>query len=268
MVILAGARPVFVEATEESGFKIDLTDLRKAITDRTKAIVINSPSNPTGSAYQEEELRAIAELALEKGILIVSDEIYEKIVYDGFRQISMASLGEEIRRATVVINGVSKTYSMTGWRIGYAAGQAELIGAMSKIQGQSTSNPTSIAQKAAVEALRGPQDSIEQMVNEFRRRRDYVVDRLNSIPGITCFRPQGAFYVFPRISHYFGASWRGREIKGSADFAEFLLEEARVAVVAGIGFGADEHIRISFATSMENLEKGLSRIEDSLKKLS
>jgi aspartate aminotransferase len=268
IVSLMGGKPVIVEAKEKDGFKIDPARLKKAITPKTKAMVINSPSNPTGAAYEPSELLKIAEIAVEKGILVISDEIYERFVYDGFKFSSIASLGKEIKDQTIVINGVSKTYSMTGWRIGYAAGPKEIINAITDLQSQSTSNPTSIAQKASVEALRGSQDSVAVMVEEFDRRRRAMVDKLNSLPGVSCFNPQGAFYCFPNLSSYYGKSLKDKKIKGSADMSTYLLEEAKVAVVSGDAFGADEHIRLSYAISSESIRKGLERIEDALKKLS
>jgi aspartate aminotransferase len=264
IVTLADAIPVILDTSEESGFKIDLEDLRKAITDRTKALVLNSPCNPTGTAYTEEELRAIADIVLEKGIYVISDEIYEKIIYDGFKHVSIASFNEEIKERTIVVHGVSKTYSMTGWRIGFAAGPSPIIDGMNKIQGQSISNPTSISQKASQEALNGPQDVVEAMVREFHKRRDYITDRFNAMEGISCVKPSGAFYAFPNFSKYLGISFRGKTIKDSTDLADYLLDIARVAVVPGAAFGAEGFERLSFATSMENIEIGMDRIEKAL----
>ncbi len=267
IVSLAGGVPVIVKTEEENGFKMLPEDFKGAITSKTKAVILNSPSNPTGSAYTKDELEKIASIALEKNVFIVSDEIYEKLVYDGFKHVSIASLGKEIKDITLVVNGVSKAYSMTGWRIGYAAGSERLIKAMTDIQSQSTSNPTSFAMKASVEALRGQQDTVATMVEEFSKRRDYMVRRLNAIKGIRCFNPAGAFYVFPNVSYYYGKSFNGKVINGSSDFAEYLLEHAKVAVVPGIAFGADENIRLSYATSMETIREGIDRIEDALRKL-
>jgi len=264
MVALAGATPVIVETKEENGFKLSMEDLKKALTPKTKALVINSPSNPTGSAYSKKELEEIAELAVSKNFFVISDEIYEKIVYDGFKVVSIASLSEEIRKRTVIVHGVAKTYAMTGWRIGYAAGTEEIISAMSNIQSQSTSNPTSIAQKASVEALAGPQEEVAKMVTAFEERRNYIVDRLNKIPGVSCFKPVGAFYVFPNFSSYYGKSFQGKRISNSTELTDYLLEVARVAVVPGVEFGADPFIRLSYATSMEDIKEGLTRIEQSL----
>lgn len=264
MVLLADGKPVLVECPEETGFKMSASQFEEALTERTKAVVINSPSNPTGAAYSEDELKEIARIAVEKNILVISDEIYNKITYDGFKAISIATLGEDIKKLTMTVNGVSKAYSMTGWRIGFVAGDAEIIKAMNKIQGQSTSNPTSIAQSAAAEAYSGPQDSVGEMLVQFKRRKNYIVERLNAIEGVTCSDPEGAFYVFPNISSFFGKKYNGKEIKGSLDLTDYLLEEAKVAVVPGEGFGAEGYIRLSYATSMEVIEKGLDRIEKAL----
>lgn len=268
MVALAEATPVIIETKEENGFKVTPEDLKKAITRKTKGFVLNSPSNPTGSAYAKEELEKIAEIALSNKFFVISDEIYEKIVYDGFEFRSIASLGEEIKRQTIIVHGVAKTYAMTGWRIGYAAGPEEIISAMSNIQSQSTSNPTSISQKASVEALIGPQDEVKEMVSAFCERRNWIVDRLNEIPGVSCFKPIGAFYVFPNFSEYYGKSYQGRKINNSTELADYFLDVARVAVVPGVEFGADPFERLSYAASMEDIREGLDRIEEALKKLS
>ncbi|OGP84010.1 MAG: aspartate aminotransferase [Deltaproteobacteria bacterium RBG_13_65_10] len=268
MVTLADATPVILESNEKAGFKITPDQVRRAVTTRTKAIVICSPSNPTGAGYTKEELARLGEVIVEKDIFVLSDEIYEKIVYDGFESVSIASLTPELKRRTFVLNAVSKTYSMTGWRIGYAAGNAEVIAAMNRVQDQSTSNPTSIAQKAAVAALNGPQECVSSMVVEFEKRRKVIVDGLNGIEGISCYRPQGAFYVFPNVSALYGRMYEGKPITGSNALTEYLLDTARVAVVPGEGFGADDYIRLSYATSMENIEKGLKRIAEAVKRLS
>ncbi len=267
-ITLTGATPVILNTREDEGFKIDPAELRKLITPRTRALILNYPSNPTGATYNEEELRRIVDVAMDAGLIIISDEIYDKIIYDGIKHTPVATLGEDIKKSTILVNGVSKTYSMTGWRIGYAAGDKEVINAMGKLQGQSTSNPTSISQWAALEAYRGPHEIIEERTREFERRKNYIVERLNSIPGIRCFSPQGAFYAFPNISSFFGKRYDGKEIKSSMSFTEFLLDEAKVAVVPGDSFGSDDHVRISFATSMENIVKGMDRIEEAVKKLS
>jgi aspartate aminotransferase len=267
MVALAGASPIIVETKEGDDFKITQESLKRAITSKTKALVINSPSNPTGSAYTKKELEKIAEMAILNNFFIISDEIYEKIVYDGFKFISIASLNEEMKKRTIIVHGVAKTYAMTGWRIGYTTGSEEIISAMNNIQSQSTSNPTSISQKASVEALIGPQDEVGKMVSAFLDRRNYIVNRLNKMEGVSCFKPIGAFYVFPNFSYYYGKSYQGKKIANSTNLADFFLDVARVAVVPGVEFGADPFERLSYATSMEDIQEGLDRIEESLKKL-
>lgn len=268
MVALAGGTPVIVETAEKNEFKITSDDLKKAVTPKTKALIINSPSNPTGSAYSKKDLERIAEIAVSKSFFVISDEIYEKIVYDGFQLISIASLSEEMKKKTIIVHGVAKTYAMTGWRIGYTAGPEEIISAMNNIQSQSTSNPTSIAQKASVEALAGPQDEVGKMVSAFAQRRNYIVDRLNKMPGVSCYKPAGAFYVFPNFSSYYAKSYQGKKIENSTHLADFFLDVARVAVVPGVEFGADPFERLSYATSMEDIKEGMNRIEEALKKLS
>ena len=267
IVLLMDAKPVIIPTSEEQGFKMSAQQLKSAITPRTKAMIINSPCNPTGATYTANELKALVEVLLPKKILIIADDIYEKFVYDGTVFTSIASLGKEVQEQTVVVNGVSKTYSMTGWRIGYAAGSPEIIAAMDKIQTQNISNPVSFCQKAAVEALLGSQDSVQKMIVEFDRRRRYIVNRLNAMPGITCSLPKGAFYVFPNVTGLFGKKWGDRKISNSSDVTDFILEEAKVAVVAGMAFGNDNYIRFSYATSMVNIEKGMDRIQETLKKL-
>lgn len=266
-VTFAEGTPVILETREEDGFRIDPDELKKLITPKTKALVLNYPSNPTGVTYSEAELRAIVDVAMAAGITIISDEIYDKIIYDGAKHTPVASLGEDVKKATILVNGTSKTYSMTGWRIGFAAGDKDVIKAMSNIQGQSTSNPTSIAQWAAVSAYASPQDLIVERTAEFEKRKSYIVERLNSIPGIKCVSPRGAFYAFPNVSAFYGKSFNGKAVNSSLDFTGFLLEEARVAVVPGDSFGADANVRISFATSMENIVKGMDRIEEAAAKL-
>ena len=268
MVALADATPVIVETKEKNEFKITAEELKKALTPKTKALIINSPSNPTGSAYTKKELEKIAEMAISKNFFVISDEIYEKIVYDGFQFISIASLGEEMKKRTIIVHGVAKTYAMTGWRIGYTAGSEEIISAMNNIQSQSTSNPTSISQKASVEALVGPQSEVERMVSAFGQRRNYIVDRLNKFPGVSCYKPVGSFYVFPNFSSYYGKSYQGKKIENSTMLADYFLDVAKVAVVPGVEFGADPFERLSYATSMEDIKEGLNRIEEALKKLS
>lgn len=266
-VILNDAVPVIVETTEQEGFRISAAKLEKAITGKTKAIVLNSPSNPTGLAYDRKTLEEIAAVAVKHRIYVISDEIYEKIVYDGFTHISIASLGPEIKELTIVVNGVSKSHAMTGWRIGYAAGPRDVITAMANIQSQSTSNPASISQKAALEALRGPQDFLPVMNAEFDKRRKYMVERLNKMKGVSCMLPVGAFYAFPNVSKLYGRSAGGKTVKNSADLAVYLLEAAKVALVSGDSFGADAYIRLSYATSMELIKKGMDRIEEAVNEL-
>jgi aspartate aminotransferase len=269
MVVLASATPVIVNTDASSGFKITAEQLQKAITKKTRALVLNSPSNPTGSAYTKKELEALAEVILKNKLMVISDEIYEKIIFDGFEHCSIASLSEELKRNTVVINGASKCFAMTGWRIGYLAADADIASAVTKLQGQSTSNPTSIAQAACVEALTGQKTpgEIKRMVTEFKKRRDVLMDRYAKIEGVSCYTPVGSFYSFPDFSGILGKQWNGKALQGSLDVAEFLLEEAKVALVPGIAFGADNNQRLSFATSMENINEGMNRIESALKSL-
>jgi aspartate aminotransferase len=266
-VTLAGGTPVIIETREEDGFKVDPDQLKKKITSRTRAFILNYPSNPTGATYNEGDLRELAEIALDAGLTIISDEIYDKIIYDGSTHTPIATIGEDVKESTILVNGVSKSYSMTGWRIGYSAGNKDVSSAMSKLQGQSTSNPTSISQIAAIEAFKGPQDEVARMVAEFERRKNYIAKRLNEIPGMTCFNPQGAFYVFPNVSSFYGKSYNGKGITNSVDFSEYLLDVAKVAVVPGVEFGSDEHVRISYAVSMEEIIKGVDRIEKASAKL-
>jgi aspartate aminotransferase len=267
MVELAGGTPVIVHTSEEEGFRLLPDTLDQAITPKTKAVLINAPANPTGSAYTRQELELLAEVALQHKILIISDEIYEKIVYDGFEQVSIASLGEEVKASTVIVNGLSKTYAMTGWRIGYTAGPQELIAAMNRIQSQSTSNPTSFAQKGAVAALQGSQAEVSIMVAEYQRRRDLVWKALTSINGISCHKPQGAFYCFPNVGSYLGTAYKGRRIKDTADLTDYLLDEACVAVVPGIEFGAEGYLRLSYPIAPEVIQEGIKRIKEAMARL-
>jgi len=266
-VSLAGGKSVIVPTKEEDGFLLTPEAFKAAVTPATKALILNNPSNPTGAAYPRPALEALAQVASEEDLYVIADEIYEKLVYDDFRFVSFASLGEDIKRRTIIVNGVSKAYSMTGWRIGFAAGPADVINGMAKIQSHSTSNPCSISQKASLEALKGPQYEVSRMVAEFQRRRNYVLMRLQSIPGVSCHKPQGAFYLFPNFSSLYAKEWNRMPIRNSYGLAYYLLKQARVAVVPGDAFGADDHIRISYATSMENLEKGMDRIIEALSQL-
>jgi aspartate aminotransferase len=268
MVILSGAKPVILENDRDRGFKIDPAQLEILINDYTRAIIINSPSNPAGVVYTAGELEAIANIIRGRDIIVISDDIYEKIIYNGLSFCNMASVDDSLKRTTVIVNGVSKTYSMTGWRIGYAAGPEEIVSAVTKLQSQNTSNPTSISQMAAVAALDGNQDNVSEMVGQFKNRRDIIVGKLNAIPGITCMSPQGAFYVFPDVSLLLGRSYRSKTISTSSDLAAYLLDEAGVAVIPGADFGHDRHIRLSYATSLNKIEEGMERIKIAVMKLS
>ncbi|MGD9014744.1 MAG: pyridoxal phosphate-dependent aminotransferase [Candidatus Omnitrophota bacterium] len=266
MIKAAGAKAVILETRQESNFKITPKQLSGAVTPKTKLLILNSPSNPTGCVYTKEELAAIAKILAENNIFCLSDEIYEKIIYDQQEHMSIASLDKKIKDLSIVVNGVSKTYSMTGWRIGYAAGPVGIIKAMTNLQSHSTSNPSSISQKAAIAALCGPQKQVEMMVGEFKKRRDYITETLNKISGFSCLKPQGAFYVFVNISKILGRLYQGRAIKDSFALAEALLSAAQVAVVPGGAFGADDYLRLSYATSMKNIIEGLRRIEEFINK--
>lgn len=266
-VVLNDALPVFIRTYENDGFMVDKESLESHITEKTKALILNSPSNPTGMIYDKKRLESIAEIVLKHNLYVISDEIYEKLTYDGWSHISIASLDNDIKSRTIVVNGISKAYSMTGWRIGYAAGHKEIIKAMTNIQSQSTSNPTSISQKAAVEALTGPQDFIRMMLDEFDRRRKFLVDALNSIAGIHCITPTGAFYVFPNVKQFYGKSAANNKIASSSDLAMYLLENANVALVHGKAFGDDDYVRLSYATSIAEIKKGVQRIKEALSRL-
>ena len=249
---MAGAKPVIID-TSKTGLKLTADSVEKALTPKTKLLILNSPSNPTGMIVDEKELRKIAELAVKHKFYVISDEVYEFLIYDGKKHLSIASLNEEIRKLTITVNAVSKTYSMTGWRIGYCGGPAEIIKAMDNLQSHSTSNPCSISQKAALAALTSPNDFLKEWKKAFDERRKYMVDRLNKIKCVKCIMPEGAFYAFPDVS---------RTGLKSMEFTERLLDEAKVAVVPGKDFGADNNVRLSYACSMENIKKGLDRIEE------
>ncbi|MBW2170787.1 MAG: pyridoxal phosphate-dependent aminotransferase [Deltaproteobacteria bacterium] len=267
IVMLAGGSPVIVSTAEADDFKLSPESLEKAITPLTKMLILNSPSNPTGSCYTESELGALAEVILKHDIWVISDEIYEKLVFGDTRFWSIAQVSDEMKSKTFVVNGLSKTYAMTGWRIGYVAGAREVIGGMGKIQGQSTSNPNSIAQKAAVAALRGSEDFLQAMIEAFDERRKHLIERLNAISGIHCNLPGGAFYAFPNVSRYFNVKADGKIIKDSTDLCEYLLNQASVALVPGIAFGDDGFIRLSYATGLDRIDEGLDRMEAALKRL-
>jgi len=265
MVLLAGGNPKIIKCKESDGFKLTPKNLKKAITKKTKWLILNSPSNPTGASYTKEEIQALSEVLIKnKNVHILSDDIYEHITYDNFNFFTIAQVSK-LKNRTLTMNGVSKSYAMTGWRIGYAAGPKEIIKAISKIQSQSTSNPSSISQAAAVEALNGTQNFIQERSNAFKERRDFVVNSLNNIKGISCLKPSGAFYVFPSCKKLLG---KKTKLKTDKDFVEKLLEEALVAVVQGSAFGLDGYFRISYATSMDNLKKALERIKSFCESLS
>ncbi len=266
--LLNDATAVFLPTKEEDGYAIDPDELERRITGRTKAILLNSPCNPTGATYERKMLEAIAAIALRHDVLVISDEIYEKVLYDGATHVSIATLSPEMAARTVIINGVSKAYAMTGWRIGYAAGPKPLITAMGNIQSQSTSNPCSISQKAAVAALRYGESFTKQMVTEFDKRRRVIVEGLNKIPGVTCRMPTGAFYAFPNVHGVLGRRGSGGIVSTPTDLANYLLKEAHIAVVPGEPFGSQSHIRLSYATSMDMINKGLDRLGHALTKLS
>ena len=262
LVQLSDGKPVFVETKEENSFKLTVEALNKAVTKNTKALIINSPNNPTGATYSKEELEKIADFAQKNDIIIISDEIYEKLLYGEEGHISIASLSEDAYNRTIVINGVSKAYAMTGWRIGYAAASEKIISLMSNIQSHTTSNPCSISQYAAVEALTGDQSEVEKMKIEFKKRRDFMVDKINSINNLSCVKPEGAFYVMMNISKLLNKKVNGETIKDSLEFSRLLLEDEKVAVIPGIAFGVDDYVRLSYATSLKNIEEGLKRIEN------
>lgn len=261
LIQLADGVPVFADSEESNAFKLTIEALEKVVTEKTKAIIINSPNNPTGTVYTKNELEALANFAKEKDLLIISDEIYEKLLYGEEGHISIASLSEDAYNRTIVINGVSKAYAMTGWRIGYAAASEKLTSLMSNIQSHTTSNPCSISQYASVEALNGDQSEVEAMKKEFKARRDFMVDKINSINNLSCVKPEGAFYVMVNISKLLNKEVDGKLIKDSLSFSDLLLEKEKVAVIPGVAFGVDNFIRLSYATSMDNIKNGLDRIE-------
>ena len=268
MVGLAGAKAVIIDTDATNNFKITVDQIKEVLNSNTCAILINTPSNPTGFAYEKSELEAIAEFALENNLLMISDEIYEWIIFDDFKHTSIASLSNEAQKNCVVINGVSKCYAMTGWRIGYIAANAEIVKNVQKLQGQSTSGPCSISQAASVEALTGPHDDVLAMVREFEKRRDVMIDQLNSIAGVSCNKPNGSFYSFPDFSALYGKKEPGGKVlQGSLDFTEYLLTEKKVAIVPGIAFGADANARMSFASSLDQIEEGVKRIKEAVELL-
>lgn len=265
MIAMCGGVPVIVHADEKQHFKITPEQLEEAITPRTKCLCLNTPSNPTGMIYSETELRALAEVCIKRDLYIVSDEIYYSLVYDGKKSVSVASLGQEIKERTIVINGVSKTYAMTGWRVGYTMAAADLIQAMSNFVSHSTGAPATFAQWGAVEALRGPQEQVEIMRQAFERRRDLIVERVNAIPGISCLKPEGAFYIMINLKELIGRRLYGVTIRDSDDFAKLLLDRGHVAVVPCTGFAAPEFVRLSYATNENVINVGIDRLQAFLK---
>ncbi len=261
MVKLADGIPVYVDTEESNGFKLSITNLKNAINSKTRAIIINSPSNPTGMIYSKQDLQEIARIAVENNIYIVSDEIYGKLIYDDNTHVSIASLGTRVKDLTIIVNGVSKTYAMTGWRIGYTASNEKIAKVMANIQSHATSNPNSIAQVASIAALDGPQDEVLKMKAAFEERRNYMYNTINNIDGLSCLKPQGAFYVFMNIKDILGKTFYGATINTSDEFADVLLEKVNVALVPGSGFGTEGFVRLSYAVSMENIKEGLNRIE-------
>ncbi|MGE5559876.1 MAG: pyridoxal phosphate-dependent aminotransferase [Chloroflexota bacterium] len=260
-VKLAGGVPVIIETDESTGFKMTPEMIKRRLTKKTRVINLNSPSNPTGAVYTPEELKAIADLIVANDLYCISDEIYERLLYGNVKVVSIASFGDAIKERTIIVNGVSKTYAMTGWRIGFCAAPVEAAKAMTSFQGHVTSNPASISQKAAVAGLNGPRTSIDAMVAEFHRRRDYMYERLTKMPGMSLRLPDGAFYLFPNVSGLLGKTIGGERVTDSDRLCEIILEQGRVACVGGSGFGAPNNIRFSYATSMEKIKEGMDRLE-------
>lgn len=266
MVKLVDAVPVIVKATEKTDFKISAAQLKKSITKKTKALILNSPSNPTGAVYSQQELEAIAEVVKKTGIFVIADEIYEKVIYDDMKHFSLGSI-PEIKDLIITVNGVSKAYSMTGWRIGFLAAAKPIVEAADKVQSQITSGPNSIAQKAALAAFTGSDDEVWKMTAEFKKRRDYIYTEMAAIQGVTTTNPKGAFYLFPNVGEFIGRSYNGTKIKNADDIAQFLIKEAQVVTVPGSGFGAKNNIRLSYACSMQELEKAVLRMRAAFAKL-
>ena len=264
---LTGAEPIFFKTKEENNFRPTLEEVLENITPNVKAFIINSPNNPTGSIFEKEQLKKIAKLLVDRGVFMITDEVYEHLVYDGKNHISVASLGKKEKEMSITVNSVSKTYAMTGWRVGYAAGPQEIIKAMSNLQGHATGNVNSIAQKATIEALNGTQEPVRNMVKEYEKRREYMVKRLNEIEGIKCNYPDGAFYTFPNVTALYGREYNGNIIGSDVDVAKFFLEKAHVAVVPGLAFNYSGYVRFVFAKSMEEIKEGLDRIEKTIKEL-
>ena len=267
MIRLVGGVPVVVTAGENQNFKITAEQLEAAITEKTKAVMINNPSNPTGAIYTKEELQALADVCVRHDLFIIADEIYDKLIYDGASFTSIPTLGEDVKAHTILINGVSKTYSMTGWRVGYAVAEKPVASAMSSYASHSTGAPATMAQYAAQEALEGPQDEVEAMRKVFEERRNYLVSRMNAMDGVSCLTPNGAFYVMMNLEQLFGKTIDGEVIATADDFARLFLEKSMVAVVSCTAFGAPSFVRWSYATSMENIQKGMDRLEQFLAKV-
>ena len=267
IVTLANGKSVIIPTTEENGFNLTASQLEKAITPKSKVLILGYPTNPTGSSYSKEELESIAEVVEKHNLYVVTDDIYEHLIYDKNKFTCFAAINDKMKARTVVVNGFSKTYAMTGWRIGYGAGPEEIIKAMNKIQSHSTSNASSISQAAALEALNGPQDYVTMMQKEFEKRRNIFYDLITSIDGVTCVKPKGAFYVFPNVSSYFGRKTSSVKIENSYDLAMYLLHEGKVATVPGSGFGAEGYLRMSYSNSIENLTESAKRIKEALGKL-
>ena len=264
---LAGADPIFVPTKEENNFRVTLEDLKSKYTSSVKVILLNSPNNPSGASIMKKDLEEIAKFVIENDLLVITDEVYEKLIYDNNKHKSMASINQEIKDRTITINSVSKTYAMTGWRVGYAAGPKEIISAMIKLQGQSTGSINEMAQKAAIEAFTGSQAKVTEMVNEYAKRREYMVNRLNSMKGVTCKYPDGAFYVFPKISGLYGKMFKCNVLKNEGDVVNLLLDEAQITGVPGSAFEYPDYLRLTFATSMDNIKEGMDRIEAAVNKL-
>jgi aspartate aminotransferase len=267
IVRLADAIPVIVPTREEEQFKLQPEALEEAITDKCKCLILNSPANPTGSTYTRDELEKLAPIILKHRLLVISDDIYYRILFGGQSWVNLAMLGDDLQRQTIIVNGVSKTYAMTGWRIGYLAAPAEVAAAVTRIQSQSTSNPTSISQKAALAALSGPQDCVEKMVAEFQKRLEHMTQRVENLPGVTITKPTGTFYLFANFSSYYGRSYGDQVIQGSLDLSGYLMDEAHLAVVPGVAFGEDSCLRLSYAVSMAHIDQGLDRLRQALSNL-
>lgn len=267
MVQLAGGKVIVIDTDESTGFKVTANQLSKAVTEKTKMLILCNPSNPTGTVYHKKDLEALADIVKQNNFYVLADEIYEKLIYDNSEFISFASLGTEIKQKTILVNGISKSYAMTGWRIGYSAASEDIALAINKIQSHTTSSASSISQYAAIEAISGPQLIITEMITEYKKRRDYLYSGLTSIRDITCHKPEGAFYLFPNISHYLNVKSNKIKLTNSLDFSMYLLNEAHVAVVPGSAFGKEGYLRLSYSTNMENLKEAVSRIKRALKNI-